>query len=326
MEPIKNRYDFVFLFDVTNGNPNGDPDAGNSPRIDGETGYGLVTDVCLKRKIRDFVLLTKADLQTERPADGFDIYIKHHGILHVEHERAYAALGLKVENEPNVAETEEEDSTPSGKKKAPAKSDAALKNMLRARAWMCQTMFDVRTFGGVMSTGLKKGLNCGQVRGPVQMSFSTSVDPIAAPGLTITRAAVTTQEKADEQIAKHGQIMSEMGRKEYLPYALYRCHGFISPYFAVKTKFSTEDLNLLWEALIKMFWHDQAAGRSEMASRRLIVFEHESMLGNAPAHALFSRLTVARKDLARPARAFSDYEVTLDKENLPPGITVHELL
>jgi CRISPR-associated protein Csd2 len=327
MEPIKHRYDFVLLFEVTNGNPNGDPDAGNAPRIDPETGHGLVTDVCLKRKIRDFVLLSMTDENTGKPADGFDIYVKHHGVLHAEHERAYAALGLKVENEPDKEESEGEGVPPAASKKAQIKKSAALENMMRARAWMCQTMFDVRTFGAVMSTGLKKGLNCGQVRGPVQLTFSRSVDPIAPPpSPAITRVAVTTQDKADDQIAKYGQIMSEMGRKEYVAYGLYVTHGFISPHLAADTGFSEADLNLFWGALKMMFEHDHSAARGEMASRKLVVFEHESPLGNAPAHVLFDRIKTTRKDTAKPARAYSDYEVTLDKENLPAGITVHEML
>jgi CRISPR-associated protein Csd2 len=178
-----------------------------------------------------------------------------------------------------------------------------------------------------MSTGLKRGLNCGQVRGPVQLTFSRSVDPIAPPpSPAITRVAVTTQDKADEQIAKYGQIMSEMGRKEYVAYALYVAHGFVSPHFAADTGFSEADLALLWEALKTMFEHDRSAARGEMASRKLVVFEHESPLGNAPAHALFDRIKITRKDPTKPARAYSDYDVTVDKENLPAGITVHEML
>jgi len=295
MEPIKNRYDFVLLFDVRNGNPNGDPDAGNAPRVDPETGYGLVSDVCLKRKIRNFICLAKTD-ETGAPIPGYDIYVKEKAVLNRQHQRAYDAKGLK--------------SDAKGREKAGQVSEA--------RAWMCQTFFDVRMFGAVMSTQI----NCGQVRGPVQIAFSRSVEPIVSLEQSITRMAVTTERESEEQ----GGDNRTMGRKEIVPYALYVAHGFISPHLAADTGFSNADLELLWQSLKMMFEHDHSAARGEMASRKLVVFEHESPLGNAPAHALFDRLKIMRKDMSKPARAYSDYEVTLDRENLPSGITVHAML
>lgn len=296
MEPIKNRYDFVLLFDVTNGNPNGDPDAGNSPRIDPETGHGLVSDVCLKRKVRNYICLGKTNPSNGDPEQGYDIYVKEKAILNRQHQRAYEALKLNPESK--------------GKEKAGQVSEA--------RAWMCQTFFDIRMFGAVMATNV----NCGQVRGPVQLTFSRSVDPIVSLEESITRMAVTTEKEAEKQ----GGDNRTMGRKEIVPYGLYVTHGFISPHLAADTGFSGADLNLLWQALKTMFEHDRSAARGEMVSRKLFVFEHESPLGNAPAHALFDRIGINRKEPTKPARAFSDYAVILDKENLPPGITVHEML
>ena len=296
MEPIKNRYDFVLLFDVLNGNPNGDPDAGNSPRIDPETGHGLVSDVCLKRKIRNFICLAKTDPKTGQPADGYDIYVKEKAVLNRQHQRAYEAKKLNPDA--------------SGKEKAGQVSEA--------RAWMCQTFFDIRMFGAVMMTDV----NCGQVRGPVQIAFSRSVDPIAPLEQSITRMAVTTDREAEAQSGDN----RTMGRKEIIPYALYVAHGFISPHLASDTGFSNEDLNILWQALKIMFEHDRSAARGEMSSKKLVVFEHESLLGNAPAHSLFARLKIARKDPAKPARMYLDYEVTLDNGNLPSGIKIHEML
>jgi CRISPR-associated protein Csd2 len=296
MEPINHRYDFVLLFDVLNGNPNGDPDAGNAPRTDPETGHGLVSDVCLKRKIRNFVCLAKNDQKTAKPADGYDIYVKEKAILNQQHQRAYDALKLKSDA------------------KGKDKDGAADKT----RAWMCQTFFDIRMFGAVMTTGV----NCGQVRGPVQFAFATSVDPIVALEQSITRMAVTTEGESEKQDGGN----RTMGRKELVPYALYVAHGFISPHLAADTGFSQADLDLLWQSLKMMFEVDRSAARGEMSSRKLIAFEHECMLGNAPAHALFERVRIARKDTTRPARAFSDYEVSLDRSNLPTGITMHEML
>ncbi len=300
-QPIQSRYDFVYLFDVKNGNPNGDPDAGNAPRIDPETGHGLITDVCLKRKIRDFVTLAKRDPQSGQPEAGYDLYVKHRSVLATAHQRAYEALGLK---------TDEKD------------REKKLANVADARAWMCQTFFDIRTFGAVLTLDI----NCGQVRGPVQLAFARSADPIASLEQSITRKAVATQREANDQIKKHGQITGTMGRKEIIPYALYEAHGFISPYLAADTGFNTDDLDLLWQALKMMFEHDRSAARGEMAARKLIVFEHKLMLGNAPAHTLFERVKVARKDETRPPRDFSEYEVVIDSDDLPAGITVHEML
>jgi CRISPR-associated protein Csd2 len=293
------RYDFVLLFDVINGNPNGDPDAGNSPRLDPETGHGLVSDVALKRKVRDFVTLDKTDLQTGEPAPGYDIYVKHRGVLEQLHRQAYDALGLKVEEK--------------GKGK---KADSAAK----ARAWMCQTFYDVRTFGAVMSTGV----NCGQVRGPVQLTFARSKDPITSLEQAITRKAVATQAEADKQIDNHGQVTGTMGRKEIVPYGLYEVHGFVSPHLAADTGFTEDDLEELWRALALMFEHDRSATRGEMTSRRLIVFEHENPLGNAPAHRLFERVKTELKTPGMPPRSFEDYTVQVDASDLPAGVTLHE--
>jgi CRISPR-associated protein Csd2 len=295
MEPIQKRYDFALLFDVINGNPNGDPDAGNAPRIDPETGHGLVSDVCLKRKIRNFVCLAKNG-KDGKPADGYDIYVKEKAVLNQQHQRAYASLGLKADAK--------------GKEKAGQVSSA--------RAWMCQTFFDIRMFGAVMSTEV----NCGQVRGPVQLAFARSVDPIVALEQAVTRMAVTTEKEAEKQ----GGDNRTMGRKEIVPYGLYVAHGFVSPYLAADTGFSDTDLQLLWQALQMMFEHDRSAARGEMASRRLVVFEHDNALGNAPAHALLDRITIVRGDPAKPPRAYSDYAVTVDRKNLPAGISVHEML
>jgi len=296
MTVINKRCEFVLLFDVINGNPNGDPDAGNAPRIDPETGHGFVSDVCLKRKIRNYICLAKG-AANGKPEDGYDIYVKERGILNRQHQRAYDSPKLKD----------------AGK---------GANKIALAREWMCQTFFDIRMFGAVMTTGV----NCGQVRGPVQLAFARSIDTIAALEQALTRVAVTTEEKANEQIQKYGQVQLEMGRKEIVPYALYRAHGFISPYLAADTGFSDDDLKLLWKALKNMFEHDRSAARGEMASRRLYVFEHESPLGNAPAHTLFERIHIQRRDSTRPARAFVDYEVTLDNSGLPAGVTVREML
>lgn len=277
--PLDRRYDFVLLFDVVNGNPNGDPDAGNSPRVDPETGRGLVSDVCLKRKIRNFVSLATAG------AEGYDIYVKERGVLNAEHQKAYDARGLKK-----------------GEKGAPDK----------AREWMCQRFFDVRTFGAVMSTEV----NAGQVRGPVQVTFARSVDPIVSLEQAITRMAVTNERDAEKE--------RTIGRKEIVPYGLYIAHGFISPQLAAQTGFSEGDLDLLRQALAMMFEHDRSAARGLMSTRRCWAFEHESPLGNAPAHRLFERVRVARKDPARPPREFADYDVSLDQEGLPAGVRVHD--
>lgn len=299
--PITKRYDFVLFFDVINGNPNGDPDAGNAPRIDPETGHGLVSDVCIKRKIRNYITLAKGATEGT-PEPGYDIYVKERAVLNQQHARAYEALkdqGAEVDKK-------------TGKSK-PGFED-------KARDWMCQNFFDVRMFGAVMSTGV----NAGQVRGPVQIAFSRSLDPIVSLEQSITRMAVTTEEEAKKQDGGN----RTMGRKEIIPYALYRCHGFINPHLAAQTGFNQQDLELLWQSLINMFEQDRSAARGEMSSQKLFVFEHESPLGNAPAHRLFDRIAYQRKDEGKPARSFDDYEQykkeALDK--LPAGVTLHEML
>lgn len=284
---IQNRYEFALLFDVKHGNPNGDPDAGNLPRVDPETGRGLVTDVCLKRKVRNYVEITENK-------QGFEIYIKEKAILNHQNERAYKALGVEL-----------------GKDEAKRKGGEKVDD---ARNWMCKNFFDVRTFGAVMSTGV----NCGQVRGPVQMTFAHSIDPIVSLEHCITRMAVTTEKEAESQ----GGDNRTMGRKYTVPYGLYRVHGFISAHLAKQTGFSEDDLTLFWDALNNMFDHDRSAARGEMTSRKLVVFQHESALGNAPAHTLFDRIKVARKDMTKPAREYGDYEVSLDESNMPSGVKI----
>lgn len=287
-EAIKNRYEFVLLFDVENGNPNGDPDAGNMPRIDVETGLGLVTDVCLKRKIRNYVDIVKDSEQ------GYDIYVREGGVLNTQHKKAYDATGI----EPNTKE-----------KRLP--KDVAQAKALTS--FMCQNFFDIRTFGAVMTTEV----NCGQVRGPVQLNFARSIDPIVQQEVTITRMAVTTEKDAEKKDR-------EMGRKHIVPYGLYRVEGFISSFLAKKTGFHDEDLDLFWEALVNMFDHDRSAARGKMAARKLIIFEHESALGNAAAYKLFDLVNVERKDDSRPARSFADYAVKVDSANLPEGVRLTE--
>lgn len=294
---LQKRYDFAFLFDVSNGNPNGDPDAGNAPRVDPETGHGLVSDVCLKRKIRNYISLAKSDA-AGIPEQGFDIYVKERAILNNQHRRAYVALGLDVEK---------------GKKKEDKSS-----NVDQARAWMCQTFFDVRMFGAVMTTEV----NAGQVRGPVQVTFARSIDPIVSLEQSITRMAVTTQRESDSQEGGN----RTMGRKEIVPYGLYLAHGFVSPQLAGQTGFSTDDLGLLWNALRGMFEIDRSAARGLMTAQGLWVFEHESPLGNAAARRLFDRIQIAKRDNAKPARSFSDYEVSANLTDLPSGIRCNELI
>ena len=281
---MENRYDFVFLFDVTDGNPNGDPDAGNLPRVDPETGHGLVTDVCLKRKVRNFVDMTKSE------ASGFEIYVKERAVLNTTHARAYEALKLDH-------------------------SKAKQPEVEQCRQWMCQNFFDVRTFGAVMSTKV----NCGQVRGPVQMAFSRSVNPIVSLEHAITRCAVATEKEAEKQSGDN----RTMGRKFTVPYGLYRCHGFINPFFAKQTGFSQDDLELFWKSLESMFELDRSASRGQMSPRSLVIFEHKDALGNAPAHQLQSRVTVQLKDGVETPRAFQDYDVTITESDLPNGITIH---
>lgn len=284
--PIKNRYEFVVLYDVENGNPNGDPDAGNMPRIDPETGYGIVTDVCLKRKIRNYVEMVKGD------APGFKVYVKEGTPLNAHHAAAYVAAGLEP-----------------GKK-----ADVPAVNQVRR--WMCDNFYDVRTFGAVMTTGD----NCGQVRGPIQINFSRSLDPIVQQEVTITRQTVTRIEDAEKE--------RTMGRKHIVPYGLYRVEGYVSAKLANDeskgTGFSEEDLELFWEALVNMFEHDRSSARGKMTVRKLIVFKHESELGNAPAQRLFDLVGVQRINGSNPPRSFADYEVKIAAEQVPANVLLIE--
>ena len=282
---LKNRYDFMLVFDVKDGNPNGDPDAGNLPRVDSETGEGLVTDVCLKRKVRNYVQLTKG---TEA---GYDIFIKEKAVLNSLVEDAYAELGINA----NV--------------KKPAKGEEIDKG----RALMCKKFYDIRTFGAVMSTGA----NAGQVRGPVQLTFGRSIDPIVTLEHSITRMAVTKVEDIDKE--------RTMGRKNTVPYGLYVAYGFVSPALAAQTGFSAEDLETLWTALVNMFDQDHSAARGMMATQKLIIFKHDSALGNAPSHKLFDLVKIAKKEDVVVPRKFADYEVVVPKkEDLPSGVEVIE--
>ena len=296
-EPIKNRYEFVILFDVENGNPNGDPDAGNMPRVDPETGLGLVTDVCLKRKIRNYVETVKEDGQ------GYRIYVKDGVPLNRSDLESFAALDV---TEKTVKE----------KKKADPDLDKKL------RDWMCANFYDIRTFGAVMTIFTKNALNCGQVRGPVQLSFAHSVEPVIPQEVTITRVAITTEADAERK-------GTEMGRKYIIPYGLYRCEGYISANLARKTTgFSEDDLELLWEAILNMFEHDHSAARGKMAVRELIVFKHDSELGCAPAWKLFESVRVQRRDSTdtAPARRYQDYAVTVEETSLPAGVTCTRMI
>ena len=291
-EPIKNRYDFVILFDVENGNPNGDPDSGNMPRVDPETGYGLVTDVCLKRKIRNYVETAKED------AEGYRIYIKDQVPLQRSDAEALSYLGVDKDL------------------KAAKKDDPTLD--VKIRDFMCHNFYDIRTFGAVMTTFVKGALNCGQVRGPVQLSFARSVDPILPQEITITRVAITTEAAAQEKD-------TEMGRKYIVPYGLYRAEGYVSANLARKvTGFSEQDLQLLWQAILNMFENDHSAARGKMAVRELIVFKHDSELGNAPAYKLFDAVHVDHAAGVTVPRKYSDYVVTVDHQ-LPAGVTCERL-
>lgn len=289
MTTLQNRYDFVLLFDVQDGNPNGDPDAGNMPRFDPETGQGLVTDVAIKRKVRNFVALSQNE-PDGRPRPGYRIYVHEGAVLNRLHEDAYTALGLD----------------PKDKKKSKDKKD-------KAQAKMCESYFDVRTFGAVMSTG---DAEAGQVRGPVQLTFARSIDPVFSRDFAITRMAVTNEKDADKE--------RTIGRKHTVAYGLYRAHGFISPSLADKTGFSEEDLVVLKRALMEMFEHDRSAARGLMTTRRVIAFRHDSKLGNGSASSLFDRVSVRRRDPETSARAWSDYDVNVDETNLPGGIKIEE--
>ena len=355
---LNNRYDFVLLFDVKDGNPNGDPDAGNLPRVDAETGRGLVTDVCLKRKVRNFVGLVK---DCKAP---FDIYVKEKAVLGRAHNEAFAALKISLGEESRVLIPEslrddlEDFSLPEGLEfgenddeqpdivvaadadvkaiKAAlkeAKPVKAIKDFLESclkgvkarkpkadeirsgRDWMCQRFFDIRTFGAVMS--LKSAPNCGQVRGPIQLTFARSVDPVVASEHSITRMAVATEAEAEKQSGDN----RTMGRKFTIPYGLYAAHGFVSSFLAKQTGFDENDLELLWQALAQMFEHDRSAARGEMTTRGLYVFKHDSELGNAPAHNLFELIQV-KKNAEEPARDFADYTVTVKEAAIPAGVTL----
>lgn len=304
MTVLNNRYDFVYLFDVVNGNPNGDPDAGNLPRLDPETNHGLVSDVCLKRKVRNYVTMTQGD------APGREIFVAERAILEKQQKRAW-------DEKAPTSTAKEREKLPKDEQKA-----------REITGWMCANFFDVRTFGAVMST---TGANCGQVRGPVQFAFARSVEPILPLEVSITRMAITKESEADSK----GDNRT-MGRKHIVPYGLYRGHGFVSACLAggagKGTGFSDEDLELFWTALAQMFDHDRSAARGEMTARRLIVFKHDTALGNAPAHRLFERVEVKRVFKAKehdlgdhelpPARSYSDYAVHVDKGDLPPGVEV----
>lgn len=280
---LENRYEFVLLFDVKDGNPNGDPDAGNLPRMDAETNHGLVTDVCLKRKVRNYIDISKKE------TSGFDIYVGDGSILTHQQKKAYDALGF--ENKPE--------------------------HISDAKAWMCQNFYDIRTFGAVMSL---KEYNCGQVRGPVQMTFARSIDPILAFEHTITRMAVATEKESVKQSGDN----RTMGRKHTVPYGLYRENGFVNPFFADDTLFSEADLDVFWDALVKMFDFDRSAARGLMATQKLIIFKHSTKLGSAPAHVLFDAVKVTKKPDVMYPRDFSDYIVEIDQSAIPEGVEVIE--
>ena len=298
---IQNRYDFLLLFDVQDGNPNGDPDAGNLPRIDPETGRGLVTDVCLKRKVRNYVQLTRAE------QEGFDIFVKEKAILNDNIGAAYVKLGIDLEKAPE----DEKD----GKKRNKTGTGQGSE-IERARSQMSRDYYDIRTFGAVMSTGS----NAGQVRGPVQMTFARSVDPVVTLEHSITRMAVATVAEAEKQ----GGDNRTMGRKNTVPYGLYVARGFISAHLANQTGFSQDDLDLFWEALVNMFEHDRSAARGLMTSRKVVIFKHGNALGQASAQSLFDRVSIQRKDGELPPRAFEDYSVNINRDNLPDGIEIIE--
>lgn len=360
---LKNRYDFIFIFDVKDGNPNGDPDAGNLPRVDTETGEGLVTDVCLKRKVRNYIQL----VQSGNGEEGYDIYVKEKAVLGRAHAEAFKSLGIDVGQEssktipPEMVQAfddlelceglslrDNEDET----KQLVVASDADKKSIKewekevalskqikkfiddllkeskprkptaaeteKGRDWMCQHYYDIRTFGAVMA--LKSAPNCGQVRGPVQLTFARSVDPVVTLEHSITRMAVATEAEAEKQRGDN----RTMGRKNTVPYGLYVAYGFVSPALARQTGFSEEDLSLLWNALVGMFDQDHSAARGMMATQKLIIFKHDSALGNAPSHKLFDLVKIAKKDGVAVPRKFADYDVTIDRSVIPAGVEVVE--
>ncbi|MBF0210723.1 MAG: type I-C CRISPR-associated protein Cas7/Csd2 [Desulfamplus sp.] len=366
--PVTNRYDFVMIFDVKDGNPNGDPDAGNLPRIDPETGMGLVTDVCLKRKIRNYMTLISID-KDKFDSNKYDIYVKEKAVLGRAHVEAFQALNITLGEESkklipeNILNLLEDFDLPDGltieqggtediqnlviafdadvkeikEYLNETKPDPKVKKFItdslkgiksrrptaaeteQGREYMCKRFFDIRTFGGVLS--LKSAPNCGQVRGPVQFTFGRSVEPIVALEHSITRMAVATEKEAEKQQGDN----RTMGRKFTVPYGVYRAHGFISPHLASQTGFDQSDLNLLWEAIGNMFEHDHSAARGEMNLRKLIVFKHDSALGNAPAHKLFDLVEIKRAgSFDAPARQWADYEVLIDRDKLPKGVTIEE--
>ena len=301
-EAIKNRYEFVVLFDVENGNPNGDPDSGNMPRIDPESGLGLVTDVCLKRKIRNYVETVKED------AKGYKIYIKEDVPLNRSDREACESLG--------ITETEDKKVTEALKKLKKSDKDVDIK----LRDYMCDNFYDIRTFGAVMTTFVKASLNCGQVRGPVQLGFARSIDPIVSQEVTITRVAITTEKDAENK-------STEMGRKNIVPYGLYRVEGYISANLAKKvTGFSEEDLDLLWEAIINMFENDHSAARGKMAVRELIVFKHSKELGDCPAYKLFDAVEVRKKEEIEYPRKYQDYTVQIHEEMIPDSVEMKRMI
>ena len=358
--PLKNRYDFMLVFDVKDGNPNGDPDAGNLPRVDSETGEGLVTDVCLKRKVRNYVQLTKTE-------DGYDIYVKEKAVLGRAHSEAFKSLGIDVGQESfktipielvpsfddlelcdglTIRDNDDESkqlvvASDADKKSIKAwEKETALSKPVKkfiddllkeskprkptaeetekGRVWMCQHYFDIRMFGAVMA--LKSAPNCGQVRGPVQLTFARSVDPVVTLEHSITRMAVATEAEAEKQSGDN----RTMGRKNTVPYGLYVAYGFVSPALAAQTGFSEEDLETLWTALVNMFEHDHSAARGMMATQKLIVFKHASALGNAPAHRLFELVKIAKKSEVAVPRKFGDYEVAIDRAAIPAGVEISE--
>ena len=315
---LTNRYDFVLIFDVKDGNPNGDPDAGNMPRLDAESGHGLVTDVSLKRKVRNFVGLVKEHAEGSPLAgeNRFEIYVREKAILNHQNQRAYSALGLDAVEAPGEGDDEVVVAEVDAKKKKPGKEKrkGSADEVRQARDWMCQNFFDVRTFGAVMSTGV----NCGQVRGPVQLTFARSVEPVVALEHSITRMAVATEAEAEKQQGDN----RTMGRKHTVPYGVYVAHGFVSAFLAKQTGFGEEDLELVFQALTQMFDHDRSAARGEMSTRGLYVFKHDCELGNAPAHALFDRLKVSPKQADAVARSFDAYSVQFDGAGVEVGQAV----
>ena len=301
-EVIKNRYEFVILFDVENGNPNGDPDAGNMPRIDPESGLGLVTDVCLKRKIRNYVDMVKENEQ------GYKIYIKEDVPLNRSDKEAYESMGIKEKEDKKVTEA----------LKKLKKSDPDVD--VKLRDYMCNNFYDIRTFGAVMTTFVKAALNCGQVRGPVQIGFARSIDPIISQEVTITRVAITTEKDAENK-------STEMGRKSIVPYGLYRAEGYISANLARRvTGFSEDDLELLWDAIVNMFENDHSAARGKMAVRELIVFKHSKELGDCPAYKLFDAVEVEKNEGVEYPRKYQDYTVTIHNECIPESVEVKRMI